>query len=72
MRLEYIRSAAQCKNPCRPVKVWQGFGEIWISGNPIVEGYGKSLQEVLAGTKTVEQALADADAINDTMRESLG
>ena len=39
---------------------------------PIVEGYGKSLQEVLAGTKTVEQALADADAINDTMRESLG
>ena len=26
--LEYIRSAAQCKNPCRPVKVWQGFGEM--------------------------------------------
>ena len=43
----------------------------WISGNPIVEGYGKSLQEVLAGTKTIEQALMDADEINDIMRDSL-
>ena len=43
----------------------------WISGNPIVEGYGKSLQEVLAGTKTIKQALMDADEINDVMRDSL-
>ena len=35
-------------------------------------GYGKSLQEVLAGTKTVQEALADADAINDDLREAVG
>ncbi|OAB47543.1 ABC transporter substrate-binding protein [Paenibacillus antarcticus] len=43
----------------------------WISGNPVVEGYGKSLQEVLAGIKTPKQALEEADKVNDTMRESL-
>lgn len=43
----------------------------WVSGNPIVEGYGKALQEVLAGTKTVEKALSDADDINEMMRKSL-
>lgn len=43
----------------------------WISGNPIVEGYGKALQEVLAGTKTVQQALIDADEVNDMMRKTL-
>lgn len=61
-----------CAEAFKAGNVYAPWTAAWISGNPIVEGYGKSLQEVLAGTKTVEQALADADAINDTMRESLG
>lgn len=61
-----------CADAFKEGNVYAPWTAAWISGNPIVEGYGKSLQEVLAGTKTVEQALADADAINDTMRESLG
>ena len=44
---------------------------VWSAGNPIVEGYGKALQEVLSGTKTIKQALADADDINDTMRAAI-
>jgi len=43
----------------------------WDFGNPVVEPYGKSLQEVLAGRKTVAEALADADAINAIMREEV-
>ena len=62
----------ECAVAFKEGNVYAPWTAAWISGNPIVEGYGKSLQEVLAGTKTVEQALADADAINDTMRESLG
>lgn len=40
----------------------------WKYGNPVVEAYGKSLQEVLAGSKTMEQALKDADSVNEKMR----
>ena len=61
-----------CADAFKEGNVYAPWMAAWISGNPIVEGYGKSLLEVLAGTKTVAQALADADAINDTMRESLG
>ncbi|GEN56166.1 sugar ABC transporter substrate-binding protein [Halolactibacillus alkaliphilus] len=43
----------------------------WFSGNPIVESYGKSLQEVLSGTKTVEEALKDADETNKTLINTL-
>ena len=43
----------------------------WDFGNPVVEPYGKSLQEVLAGRKTVAEALADADAANTIMREEV-
>lgn len=63
---------ADCTDAFKAGNVYAPWTAAWISGNPIVEGYGKSLQEVLAGTKTVEQALEDADAINDTMRDSLG
>lgn len=63
---------ADCADAFKAGNVYAPWTAAWISGNPIVEGYGKSLQEVLAGTKTIEQALADADEINDTMRESLG
>lgn len=60
-----------CSEAFKAGNVYAPWTAAWIAGNPVVEGYGKSLQEVLAGTKTIEEALADADAINDTMRESL-
>lgn len=43
----------------------------WDNGNAVTEGYGKSLQEVLAGSKSVEEALSDADGINNDLREAL-
>lgn len=43
----------------------------WLAGNPIVEGYGKSLQEVLSGTKTIKEALEDADNINANFKSAL-
>lgn len=62
---------ADCADAFKAGNVYAPWTAVWTSGNSIVEGYGKSLQEVLAGTKTVEQALKDADEINNTMRESL-
>jgi raffinose/stachyose/melibiose transport system substrate-binding protein len=44
----------------------------WSYGNPVVEAYGKALQEVLAGTKTIEQALRDADEVNSNLRTAIG
>jgi raffinose/stachyose/melibiose transport system substrate-binding protein len=58
-----------CADAFKAGNVYAPWTSVWTAGNPIVEGYGKSLQEVLAGTKTVEQALTDADEINDTMRD---
>lgn len=43
----------------------------WVTGNPIVEAYGKSLQEVLAGTKTIKEALEDADEVNATFKDAI-
>ncbi|GAF08475.1 multiple sugar ABC transporter [Paenibacillus pini JCM 16418] len=60
-----------CEEAFKAGNVYAPWTAAWISGNPVVEGYGKSLQEVLAGTKTVKQALEEADKVNDTMRESL-
>lgn len=44
----------------------------WSYGNPVVEAYGKALQEVLAGTKTINQALRDADEVNSKLRSAIG
>ena len=44
----------------------------WSYGNPVVEAYGKALQEVLAGTKTIKQALRDADEVNSKLRSAIG
>ncbi len=44
----------------------------WSYGNPVVEAYGKALQEVLAGTKTINQALRDADQVNSSLRTAIG
>ena len=60
-----------CADAFKAANVYAPWTSVWTAGNPIVEGYGKSLQEVLAGTKTIEQALKDADDINDQMRESM-
>ena len=60
-----------CEEAFKAGNVYAPWTASWIAGNPIVEGYGKSLQEVLAGTKTVKEALEDADEINDTMRDTL-
>lgn len=43
----------------------------WLYGNPIVEAYGKSLQEVLSGTKTVKEALEDADTVNKNFKDAI-
>ncbi|WP_269429817.1 ABC transporter substrate-binding protein [Bacillus sp. B-jedd] len=51
--------------------VYAPWTAVWTSGNPVVEAYGKSLQEVLAGTKTVKQALQDADDTNENLRKTL-
>ena len=60
-----------CAEAFKAGNVYAPWIAAWTSGNPIVEGYGKSLQEVLAGIKTVEEALKDADQINDNMRKAL-
>lgn len=62
---------ADCAEAFKAGNVYAPWTAVWISGNPIVEGYGKSLQEVLAGTKTIEEALQDADQINGTMKDTL-
>ncbi|MDQ0089501.1 raffinose/stachyose/melibiose transport system substrate-binding protein [Paenibacillus anaericanus] len=43
----------------------------WLGGNPIVESYGKALQEVLSGSKTTDEALKDADKTAKTIRDSM-
>ena len=60
-----------CADAFKAGNVYAPWTAAWTAGNPIVEEYGKALQEVLAGTKTVQEALEAADAMNDTMRSSL-
>ena len=62
---------ADCAEAFKMGNVYAPWVAVWTAGNPIVEGYGKSLQEVLAGRKNVRQALIDADTINDKMRAAL-
>ena len=57
-----------CKEAFQAGNVYAPWVSVWEFGNAIVEEYGKSLQEVLAGTKTVKQALKDADDIHEEMR----
>jgi len=58
-----------CEEAFQAGNVYAPWVAVWEYGNNIVEGYGKSLQEVLAGKKTIEQALKDADDICKAMRE---
>ena len=59
---------ADCMEAFQAGNVYAPWVSVWDYGNAIVEEYGKSLQEVLAGKKTVEQALKDADNISSSMR----
>lgn len=56
-----------CKDAFQAGNVYAPWVSVWDYGNAIVEGYGTSLQEVLAGNKTIEQALKDADDICKSM-----
>jgi len=43
----------------------------WMTGNPTFQGLSKSLQEVLIGSKTMTEAMEDADAINSDILEAV-
>jgi raffinose/stachyose/melibiose transport system substrate-binding protein len=60
-----------CEEAFKEGHVYAPWTAVWINGNAITTGYGKSLQEVLAGSKTVEEALTDADRINDDLRATM-
>jgi raffinose/stachyose/melibiose transport system substrate-binding protein len=60
---------SDCEEAFQAGNVYAPWVAVWEFGNPIVEEYGKSLQEVLAGTKTIKEALNDADEICRTLRQ---
>jgi raffinose/stachyose/melibiose transport system substrate-binding protein len=60
---------ADCKAAFQAGNVYAPWVSVWDYGNAVVEEYGRSLQEVLAGKKTIEQALKDADNINSASRK---
>lgn len=62
---------SDCEEAFKAGHVYAPWTAVWTNGNAVTEGYGKSLQEVLAGAKTIEEALQDADTINDDLRETL-
>lgn len=62
---------AECEAAFSAGHVYAPWTAAWDNGNAVTEGYGKSLQEVLAGSKTVEEALRDADNINLDLKEAL-
>ena len=51
--------------------VYAPWTAVWTNGNAVIEAYGKSLQEVLSGSKTVEEALQDADTTNSNLLDAL-
>ncbi len=63
---------ADCEEAFKAGNVYAPWTAVWTNGNAVTEAYGKSLQEVLSGSKTVQEALADADATNETMLDALG
>lgn len=63
---------ADCDEAFKAGHVYAPWTAVWTNGNAVTEAYGKSLQEVLAGTKTVEEALKDADTTNKDLLDTLG
>lgn len=60
-----------CEEAFKAGNVYAPWTAVWTNGNAVTEAYGKSLQEVLSGTKDVQQALADADMTNANLLEAL-
>ncbi len=60
-----------CQEAFKAGNVYAPFTAVWMNGEAVIQGYGKSLQEVLSGVKTIEEALMDADAVNDELIEAL-
>ena len=60
---------ADCAEAFQAGNVYAPWVSVWEYGNAVVEEYGKSLQGVLGGKKTVEEALKDADRINQAMHQ---
>lgn len=60
-----------CQEAFKAGNVYAPWTAVWTNGNAVTEAYGKSLQEVLAGSKTVQEALADADTTNNDLLEAM-
>lgn len=60
-----------CEEAFKEGHVYAPWTAVWTNGNAVTEAYGKSLQEVLSGSKTVKEALADADTTNDNLLKSM-
>lgn len=59
-----------CKEALDAGRIYAPWTATWTYGNPIVETYGKALQDVLAGQKTVKQALEEADSLNEKLHQT--
>lgn len=62
---------ADCDEAFKAGNVYAPWTAVWTNGNAVTEAYGKSLQEVLSGSKDVQQALADADTTNENLLDAL-
>lgn len=62
---------ADCEEAFKAGNVYAPWTASWTNGQAVIEAYGKSLQEVLSGSKTVKEALADADATNLNLIEAM-
>lgn len=62
----------ECEEAFKAGHVYAPWTAVWTNGNAVTEAYGKSLQEVLSGTKTVKEALQDADNTNKDLLDTLG
>lgn len=60
-----------CDEAFKAGHVYAPWTAVWTNGNAVTEAYGKSLQEVLSGSKTVKEALADADTTNTNLIEAM-
>ncbi len=60
-----------CDEAFKSGNVYAPWTASWINGQAVIEAYGKSLQEVLSGSKTVKEALADADTTNLNLIEAM-
>lgn len=60
-----------CEAALSAGRIYAPWTATWTYGNPIVETYGMALQDVLAGHKTVRQALEEADALNEKLHKTL-